>query len=71
MLSPKEKAKELINKFVKVECLQDFEGMDLELAKDCALILCDEMIEESIGYLSISRNKYWEEAKTEVKNFKL
>ena len=36
-----------------------------------ALITVNEMIEESIGYLSIDRNKYWKEVKKEIKNLSI
>lgn len=42
-MTPKEKAKEIYDKFVNVNCLQDFEGMDYELAKECALIAVEEV----------------------------
>ena len=37
-MTPKEKAKELVEKFQNVELLKDFEGMDFKLAKECAEI---------------------------------
>lgn len=34
--------------------------------KQCALIAVDELIEESIVYLSIERNKYWKKVNQEI-----
>lgn len=60
-MTPKEKAKELVNKY----WITDFDIYEKE-CKQCALIAVDELIEESIGYLSIERNKYWKEVKQEI-----
>ena len=38
MTPTEKKAREIYESFVNVECLQDFDGMDYELAKQCALI---------------------------------
>ena len=43
-MTPKEKAEEIYKKFINVDCLQEFEVMDYELAKQCALILVDENV---------------------------
>jgi hypothetical protein len=69
MKSPKEKAKELVDRFRNVDYLKDYEGMDEELAKQCASILCDEMI--LIGwnlphYGNISGKVYWQQVKQEI-----
>lgn len=68
-MTPKEKAEELIKKYMiyvdstlysnsEQEWIHSDEEQ-LEQSKECALIAVDEMIEESIGYLSIDRSKYW------------
>jgi len=56
-MTPKEKAKELVDKFRGMNCeeIQDDEALILyticgHLAKQCALILCDEIIEETNKY---------------------
>jgi hypothetical protein len=61
-MKPKEKAKELVSRFIE----SDNMVFNIEGAKECALIAVDEMIEESIGYLSIKRNKYWKKVKQEI-----
>ncbi len=60
---PKDKAKELVGKFYVNIPLRD---CDNRRPHKLALIAVDEMIEESIGYLSIDRNKYWKKVKQEI-----
>jgi hypothetical protein len=43
---PKEKAAELVNTFINVNYLKDYEGMHYPLAKECALMAVDEIIRE-------------------------
>jgi len=62
----KEKAIELVDKYDILQAI--IEGFSFYDSKQCALIAVDEMIEESIGYLSIDRNKYWKEVKQEIEN---
>lgn len=64
-MTPKDKAKELFDKYYYLLPLSDYERT-IKKAKQCALIVVDEMIEESIGYLSIVRNKYWKKVKREI-----
>lgn len=47
MISTKEKAKELVDKFINVNYLKDYEGMHIPLAKQCALITVNELIKET------------------------
>jgi hypothetical protein len=62
-MTPKEKAKELYNKYCNMESWCDD-------AKECALIAVDEVIsniEPSVSMDVISaRIKYWEQVKTEI-----
>jgi len=64
MKTPKEKAIELVEKYAYHLWIDGV--CDYDNAKQCALIAVDEMIEESIGYLSVDRNKYWKEVKQEI-----
>lgn len=64
-MTPKEEAKELMDKYSLLVPIE-FGGMDKELAKKCAKIVCVQMIQESIGYFSIDRNKYWKKVKKEI-----
>jgi hypothetical protein len=64
-MTPKEKAEYLIDSFVR-------DGYDLvmsdRMAKWCALFAVDEIIEEVYNNeSSISRYKYWQEVKQEIK----
>ena len=70
-MTPKEKAKELVDKFTVVGLQQRNEGIQ------CALIMCDELIMahnemkdflfDEIGYL-ITTPDYWTEVKKEIEN---
>jgi len=58
-MTPKEKAKELVNKF-----LQIYDGR-VPQAKQCTLICVDEMLEELGEELKLAYN-YWQEVKQEI-----
>ena len=66
-MTPKEKARELIEKYryVSISFVDSIEGtcdmlMNNEDAKECALIAVDEIIKE------LFYNKYWIEVKQEI-----
>jgi len=63
-MTPKEKAKELVNKFTDVEDGEMYIGK----AKQCALITVNEMLKPSFnGYVKMqSIKRYWEEVKSEL-----
>ena len=73
--TPKEKAKELINKFIHF--LPDSGDISKQDIQQCALIAVDELIENhnkmkdflfsEIGYL-ITSPEYWQEVKQEIEN---
>lgn len=58
-MTPQEKAKELVNKY-----LQIYDGR-VPQAKQCALIAVDE-IQEAIRYLDDDSEDYWFEVKQEI-----
>jgi hypothetical protein len=59
-MTPKEKAQELFEKF--------FQEADLSVAKGCALIAVDEIINVIIGSYDYElENKYWQEVKNQIK----
>jgi hypothetical protein len=61
-MTPKEKAKELIEKFtIDLSPFSEYGHWDEYQGKQCALICVDEIIEAS-DYLRI----YWEEVKQEI-----
>lgn len=69
-MTPKEKAMELVNKFWHVEPLESQDGMEIQMAIECALIAIDELINNSIEWLGCKYQdeeiKYWEEVKQEI-----
>jgi hypothetical protein len=71
-MTPKEKAKELVDNFIdKMFYLRDgYNAMEVfATAKQCALIAVDEAIDES--YLvdkTYCRQEYWQEVKQEIEN---
>lgn len=67
-MTSKEKAKELVDKYILL-VPEHFGGMDLELAKQCALICVDEClkIERKKDMDFSKRNiEYWQEVKQEI-----
>lgn len=63
-IDAKEKANELVNKFMKIE----FGGFPTTDAKQCALIVVDEClkaVESDWGFMQI-RIKYWQKVKNEI-----
>jgi len=59
-------AREIVNKFIKTEYLKDFGGMDLELAKECALLEIDGRIQEVQHWQP--RVIFLQEVKKEINN---
>lgn len=66
-MTPKEKAKELIDKFARIDGYQD--SIDLskcEYEKKCALIAVDEIINSINPFGMFLGKDYWEEVKQEI-----
>tara|TARA_R110000851_G_scaffold318152_1_gene481872 strand:- start:40 stop:249 length:210 start_codon:yes stop_codon:yes gene_type:complete len=65
----KDKAKELVERF-KYRTIRgtEFETMSISLAKQCALICVDEILEIKSVYHSIELDNYWQEVKQEIEN---
>ena len=59
-MTPKEKAKELIDKYLNA----DYTDINIHGAKQCALIAVDEILEEC----RIGMDWYWQEVKEEINN---
>ena len=55
----KEKAKELVDKFWYVEPEESCNGMEYQMAQQCALIAVNELIKET-------GSKYWYDFKQEI-----
>jgi hypothetical protein len=63
-MTPKEKAIELVEKFIKTNGNSFF-------AKDCAIIAVDEIINTIKGYYDYPYTiKFWQEVKQELDNLK-
>ena len=73
-MTPKEKAIDLIADFYDIKSNEPDYGMEREMAKKCALIAVDEILniipcyEEygSNGWVLIDNSEYWEEVKKEI-----
>lgn len=64
-MNAKEKAKELVNKFMETKSLKlsDYSRIEFPTAKQCALICCDEVL----GYMGADRGyEFWAEVKEEL-----
>ena len=66
-MTPKEKAIELVNKLTLSSNAQNGSWMCEDLAKQCALIAVDEML-NSMSIQSTDEYQYWEEVKQEIEN---
>ena len=68
-MNPKEKAIELVNKFLSYSWISNELGYEVssntESAKQCALIAVDEIIKEIEEIVSLSN--YWRGVKQEIK----
>ena len=67
-MTPKEKAKELVEKYLKYTWKNPQDLMFLD-AKECALIYVDEMLNEIKTYMGsfrITREEYWQQVKQEI-----
>ena len=78
-LTPKEKAKELFSKYQNIYLTEDSMGIDDEIAKQCALIAVDEIINSrpSAPILSDAGSfvndieestEWWKKVKEELEN---
>ena len=66
-MTPKDKAKELVNRF-KYRTIRgtEFEAMSISLAKQCALICVDEILEIPLHLYGLD---YWKRVKQEIEKF--
>ena len=65
-MNPKEKAKELVNKFVDKNIYEENPTDAVAIAKTSALICVDEMLEELGEDYLPKAYKYWQEVKQEI-----
>jgi hypothetical protein len=75
-MTPEEKAKELVNKFAKINLetfiyedgLWDYKySLEDDEAKQCALIAVDELIYECLTSGNFIKKPYWEQVREEIK----
>ena len=79
-MTPKEKAKQLVEKYISASVVVEYgkeyyHSKPFSLAKQCALIAVDEILQaiiETESYLNsdsqTSEYKYWEQVKQEINN---
>ena len=67
-MTPQEKAKQLVSYFCNVEFLKDYEGMDDGLAKECAIIAVNEILNSRplITDSQLEYQHYWKQVKEEI-----
>lgn len=72
-MTPKEKAKELVNKFIELTRFWDEDSGwvdDSISAKQCAFIAIDEIVSENLrrtgGFLELDFISYWKDVKQEI-----
>ena len=63
-MTAKEKAKELIEKMWLHSYAQDGAWMDRDMAKNCALIAVEQILEN--GFDFTDESEYWQEVKKEI-----
>lgn len=61
-MTPKEKADELVYKFMHAECQYGFINSNKHRSKQCALVAVDELI----SYCHAEHIQYWQEVKQEI-----
>jgi hypothetical protein len=70
-MTPKEKAKELVDKMYMVDDPMGNYPMCFDTAKQCTLIAVDELIDQCWSYREIDLGlalEYWQEVKNEIEN---
>jgi hypothetical protein len=67
-MTPKEKAKELVLSYYNVNGETNYDGISWGMAKQCALIAVDEIINCTKNGLGVTvySKEYWEEVKKEI-----
>jgi hypothetical protein len=67
-MTPKDKAKELVKKYVEFKIDGQHRIFGIELSKQCALIMCDELLSNSTFLLSNGEIYFWQKVKHEIEN---
>jgi hypothetical protein len=70
-MTPKDKAEELIQKYLNMNdgLIQEFIPIPIEGARQCALIMCDELLCNSTFLLSNGEIYFWQKVKHEIENY--
>jgi F0F1-type ATP synthase delta subunit len=63
-MTPKEKAKELVQRFIDEAYAETTEQLYTPVAKNAALIAVDEILDECLSL----KEEFWEEVKQEIEN---
>ena len=61
-MTPKEKAEELVNRFI----YRRTDYVEIDDAKQCALIAVDEILDNNLWFKDEVNNNYWQEVKIEI-----
>lgn len=61
-MTPKEKAEELVNRFI----YRRTDYVEIDDAKQCALIAVDEILDNNLWFKDEVNNNYWQEVKHEI-----
>jgi hypothetical protein len=71
-MKPKLKAEDLVCDFYAIQSNEYNYGIDWKMAKKCALIAVDEIIELRKGYFDCTNpmqdEKYWQQVKQEIES---
>jgi hypothetical protein len=71
-MTPKEKAKDLLCNFYAIQSDEYNYGINWKMAKQCALIAVDEILDIGLGFMhdetAWNIEKYWQEVKKEILN---
>lgn len=66
MMTPKEKAFELVKTYLKFTDSRQYPDKNGRNAKQCALIALDEILKLSTFFNLIAETEYWNEVKKEI-----
>jgi hypothetical protein len=71
MISPKEKSQQLFDTMLNIKEKRNYstQCMTEKMAKDAALILVNELINESSVTGNFIKKPYWEQVKIEIENY--
>lgn len=71
-MTPKQKATELFEKMLSTDKVDNYSFVSYNVAKKCALICVDEILDDDVYDLSEklfeNRIEYWQEVKQEIEN---